>query len=129
MNEQYPEIKDRIQSTFIDTILIIVVLFILSSIMDRYESMPDWLRITMFAVPFFFYEPIFQTFGCTLGNLVMGIRVRRNSNPEKRINFFQAMIRYPVKVVLGGISLLTIGSDPKKRALHDLASGSVMIKL
>ena len=39
------------------------------------------------------------------------------------------MIRYPVKLLLGWISFLTINSNPKRRAIHDLASGSVMIKI
>lgn len=129
MDEQYPEIKDRIQATFIDTILIIVIMFIFSALIDKYENIPNWLRISMFVSLFFFYEPICQSLGFTLGNLVKGIRVRKNSNPSKRINIFQAIIRYPVKVFLGWISLLTIRSDYRKRAIHDLVSGSVMIKL
>src|SRR5687767_13113399 len=119
MDEQYPEIKDRIQATFIDTILIIVIMFIFSALIDKYENIPNWLRISMFVSLFFVYEPLCQSLGFTLGNLIKGIRVRKNSNPSKRINFFQAIIRYPVKVLLGWISLLTIGSDSKKRAIHD----------
>lgn len=129
MNEQYPEIKDRIQSTFIDTILLIVIMFIFSALIDKYENIPDWLRISIFVSLFFIYEPVCQSLGFTLGNLIKGIRVRKSSNPNKRINIFQAFIRYPVKVLLGWISLLTVGSDSKKRAIHNLVSGSVMIKL
>ena len=129
MEEKYPQLTERVQSTFIDLILIIVMMFVFASILDRYENVPDWIRILMFALLFIIYEPLFMTFGFTLGNYIKGIRVRKNSDSTKRINFFQAVIRYPIKIFLGWISFLTINSNPKRRAIHDLVSGSVMIKL
>lgn len=129
MAEKYPQLTERIQSTFIDTFLIIVLMFVFASILDRFDKVPDWVRITMFAGLFIAYEPFCMTFGSTLGNYIKGIRVRKNADPTKRINIFQAIIRYPIKVILGWISFLTINSNPKRRAIHDLASGSVMIKL
>jgi uncharacterized RDD family membrane protein YckC len=70
-----------------------------------------------------------MTLGCTLGNYIKGIRVRQISDTSKKINLIQALIRYPVKVMLGWFSFLTIGSNSKRRAIHDFAAGSVMIKL
>ena len=129
MEEKYPQLTDRIQSTFIDTILIVILMFVFASILDKFENVPDWVRMGMFAGLFIAYEPLCMTLGSTLGNYLKGIRVRKNSNSTKRINIFQAIIRYPVKVLLGWISFLTINSNPKRRAIHDLVSGSVMIKL
>jgi uncharacterized RDD family membrane protein YckC len=127
--EKYPQLTDRIQSTFIDTILVIVMMFVFASVLDRFENVPDWVRIAMFAALFIVYEPLCMTLGSTLGNYIKGIRVRKDSDSSKRINIFQAIIRYPIKVLLGWISFLTINSNPKRRAIHDLVSGSVMIKL
>jgi len=129
MDEKYPLLGDRVQSTFIDTILIVVLMFTFTSILDKFDSVPDWIRITMFVSLFIAYEPLCMTLGCTLGNYVKGIRVKQNSDSTQRINFFQAIIRYPIKVLLGWLSFITINSDPKRRAIHDLVSGSVMIKL
>jgi uncharacterized RDD family membrane protein YckC len=129
MEEKYPELGDRIQSTFIDTILIVILMFVFATILDKFENVPDWVRIMMFAALVIAYEPLCMTLGSTLGNYIKGIRVRKNSDSTKRINIFQAIIRYPIKVLLGWISFLTIHSNPKKRAIHDFASGSVMIKL
>ena len=129
MEEKYPQLTDRVQSTFIDTILIVILMFVFASILDKFENVPDWVRMGMFAGLFIAYEPLCMTLGSTLGNYLKGIRVRKNSNSTKRINIFQAIIRYPVKVLLGWISFLTINSNPKRRAIHDLVSGSVMIKL
>lgn len=127
--EKYPELTDRIQSTFIDTILLIVLMFLFANILDKFDNVPDWVRMLLFAGLFIAYEPVCMTFGCTLGNYLKGIRVRKQSNTQERINILQAMVRYPVKIFLGWISFLTIHSNPKRRAIHDLASGSVMIKL
>lgn len=129
MEEKYPQLSDRIQSTFIDTILIVVLMFVFANILDRFENVPEWVRILMFVGLFVAYEPICMTLGSTLGNYFKGIRVRKNSDSSKRINIIQAIIRYPVKVFLGWISFLTINSNPRRRAIHDLVSGSVMIKL
>lgn len=129
MTEQYPELKDRIQSTFIDAILLLVLMFIFAAIIDKFEHVPDWVRAAMFIGLFVVYEPLFMTLGCTLGNYIKGIRVRKVDDTSRKINIFQALVRYPIKFGLGWISFLTIGSNPKRRAIHDLAAGSVMIKL
>jgi uncharacterized RDD family membrane protein YckC len=129
MTEKYPQLTDRVQSTFIDTILIIVLMFGCTSILEKFDNVPDWVRIAMFAGLFLIYEPLCMTIGFTLGNFIKGIRVRKYSDSSKRINLFQAIVRYPVKVILGWISFLTINSNPKRRAIHDLISGSVMIKI
>ncbi|MFT3701535.1 MAG: RDD family protein [Agriterribacter sp.] len=129
MNEKYPELKERIQSSFIDFVLIIMLMFASVGILDKFDNVPDWIRIGLFIALFVAYEPLCMTIGCTLGNYLKGIRVRKDLDSTKRINIFQALVRYPVKIFLGWISFLTINSNPKRRAIHDLVSGSVMIKL
>jgi uncharacterized RDD family membrane protein YckC len=128
MEEKYPQLTDRIQSTFIDTLLIVVLMFVISSILSKFDNVPDWVRIILF-IGLFVYEPIFITFGCTLGNYLKKIRVRQNSDSTENINIFKAVLRYLFKLFLGWFSFLTINSNPKRRAIHDLVSGSVMIKL
>jgi len=128
MQKEYPYLGDRVQSTFIDTVLLIVLMFIFSAILDRYNQVPDWVRMAMFVGLFVIYEPVCMTFGCTVGNYVKGIRVRKVSDSSKRINILQAYLRYPVKVLLGWMSFLTINSNAQRRAIHDIVSGSVMVK-
>ncbi len=129
MEEKYPELKDRVQSTFIDTILIIALMFLFATILEKFENVPDWIRIVLFVGLFVVYEPVCTTFGCTLGNYLKGIRVRKDTDTTKRIAIFQALLRYPIKIFLGWISFLTIHGNPRRRAIHDLVSGSVMVKL
>ena len=129
MIEKYPQLTDRIQSSLIDMILIIILMFLFANILEKFDNVPDWVRIIMFVSLFIIYEPVCMALGCTLGNYIKGIRVRKYSDTTKRINLFQAVIRYPIKIILGWISFLTINSNPKRRAIHDLVSGSVMIQL
>lgn len=125
----YPQLADRIQSTFIDTVLVIILMFAAASIMDKFDNVPNWVRILVFIALFIVYEPLCMSLGSTLGNYLKGIRVRKESDPSKKANIIQALVRYPIKVLLGWISFLTIGANPQRRAIHDLASGTVMIKL
>jgi uncharacterized RDD family membrane protein YckC len=56
----------------------------------------------------------------------MGIRVRTVSKIE-RISLVQAYLRIVVKIFLGFISLFSIIFSEKKRAIHDFASGSIVV--
>lgn len=125
---EYPTLSDRIQSTFIDTTLIVILMFVFASILERYENVPDWIRIALFFGLWAVYEPLCTTLGFTVGNLVKGLRVRRHGNTTKRINIVQAFFRYVLKLSLGWVSFLTIHSNAEKRAIHDLAVSSVVIK-
>ena len=129
MEEKYPSLVERLQSTFIDTIIIIILMVCFSNVLDGFNNVPEWVRILLFAFLFVIYEPLFMTFGCTIGNYIKGIRVRKHEDIHQKINIGQSIIRYPIKFALGWISFLTINSNQRRRAIHDLASGSVMIKL
>jgi uncharacterized RDD family membrane protein YckC len=125
----YPTISDRIQSGFVDAVLIIVLMLVATSVLDRYEAAPDWIRIALFFGVWAVYEPLCTSLGCTLGNYMKGIRVRRSGNEAKRINFFAAFVRYGVKLFLGWISFVTMHFNPQRRAIHDYVAGSVMVKV
>ncbi len=125
---EYPTLSDRVQSTFIDTFFIIVMMFVFASILERFGEVPDWIRIVLFFGLWAVYEPLCTTLGFTIGNFAKGIRVRSFSNPKDKINFFQAFGRYVLKILLGFVSFLTIHFNNERRAIHDFAVGSVMIK-
>jgi uncharacterized RDD family membrane protein YckC len=127
-NKVYPSLSDRVQSNFIDVILIMVLMFVAAAALDKYDNAPDWIRIVLFFGLWAVYEPLCTTLGCTLGNYMKGIRVRRYTNESKRINFFAAFVRYCVKVLSGWISFIAIHFNPERRAIHDFAAGSVMVK-
>lgn len=129
MQEHYPELKERLQSTFIDTVFILMLMFSTASLLDSFNDVPDWVRFVLFIGLLFAYEPICMVFGCTVGNYFKKIRVRKYADSSRKLNILQAAVRYPVKVMLGWISFVTIHSNAQRRAIHDMAAGSVMIKL
>lgn len=129
MEDQYPSLLTRMQSTFIDTIFIIILMVVISPVLDHITNAPDWLRVFLFVFIFLLYEPVCQVYGCTIGNYIMRIRVKKFTNMQTRINLPYALLRYVVKMCLGWISFVTIHSTPQRRALHDMAAGSVMICL
>jgi uncharacterized RDD family membrane protein YckC len=104
-------------------------MFILSSVLENFENFSNAVRILLFFVLWALYEPLATSLGFTLGNYIAGIRVRNLKNISLRIDFFRSFLRFLVKVLLGWLSLITIFLNKERRALHDLASGSLMIKV
>lgn len=125
----YPTLIKRVQSIFIDTVFIVGLMFAFSAILSSFEYVPDWLRMAVFIMIWVVYEPLCITLGSTVGNYIIGLRVRNNKNINERIDILRAVVRYGLKVMLGWISFITIHSNDKKRAIHDLAVGSVMIQI
>ena len=64
----YPTLSDRVQSTFIDSILIIILMFVFAAVLERYENAPDWIRIALFFGIWGIYEPLCTSLGFTVGN-------------------------------------------------------------
>ena len=128
MEEKYPLILERIKAITIDTLMIILLMYVFSLVLEKFENVPDWVRVTLFLGLFVFYEPIFSTYGATLGNYVMNIRVRKISNSLKRINIFQGFIRYFFKALFGWFTFSSIFFSKRNRAIHDLIAGTITIK-
>lgn len=132
MEKRYPDLKTRIQSTFIDTMLMLGLMFLAATILDKInpsqEEEDGWIRGLIFIAIWGVYEPLAMTIGCTVGNYMMKIRVKRNSDNSKRINLLQAYARFVVKIALGWISFLTMHSNKERKAIHDFVAGSVMIE-
>lgn len=124
----YPELGDRYRSLTIDSIVIIALMFAAAYLFESWPSAPADARKSAFLLIWLGYEPMSTAFACTLGNYIMKIRVRRVGNESRRINILQAYVRYMVKLPLGWLSFLTMGGNPKRRAIHDLASGAVMVR-
>ena len=124
---EYPTLVKRYQSLFIDFLLTLIAMFGVVALLDRYSEIPGWVRFAALIFLWGIYEPLCIALGCTIGNYLMGIRVRRAGDETKRINILQAYIRFFIKFLLGWISFLSMHSNPQKRAIHDFAAGSVMI--
>jgi uncharacterized RDD family membrane protein YckC len=126
--DNYPGVFDRIKAIMTDGIVIVVYMFVASYIFSLFESVPDNARIIAFVFIFLLYDPIFTSlFGGTIGHMMLGIRVKRESDEQKNILFHKAILRYLVKVLLGWVSLLTVSGNKKRKAIHDFLVGSVVV--
>jgi uncharacterized RDD family membrane protein YckC len=126
--ENFPPMVKRFQSLIIDQVFIILCMVLFSQLLSNdSEDSTGALRGFLLFGLFLLYEPLCMAFGCTIGNYVSGIRVRRFDDERKRINLFSSYIRFVIKIMLGIISFFTVTSDKWKRAIHDKAAGSVMI--
>lgn len=123
----YPHLSTRVQSAFIDLLFIVLLMAIFGALLELFGEVPNAVRIGLFVFIWVLYEPLFIAFGCTVGNYIKGIRVRRVDNTRRRIPLHLALIRYIVKFFLGWISFITIHGNKERRAIHDLAAGSVMV--
>jgi uncharacterized RDD family membrane protein YckC len=123
----YPYLSDRVQALFIDTLLIVGAIFLISALLP--ENTADWVRIVCFIALWGMYEPVCNSLlGFTVGTYIKGLRVRMAHDPEKKINIFRSYIRSVIKYLLGWLSFITIHFNEERRAIHDLAAGSMMIK-
>lgn len=124
----YPSLGNRYKSMVIDGLILVGFMFVGGALMADAEGIPDWFRGLVFVLIFFLYEPLFVSFrGGTIGHFNNGLTVKQNKDTEKNIPLFAALVRAVIKIGLGWLSFLTMLSDPKKRAIHDFASGSIVV--
>lgn len=121
---------DRVKAMTVDTIIIILIMYLSSFIFESIGTVSAKVRMWLFLSLFVFYEPVFITLcGATVGNFVLKIRVRKFSNNQKNINILQSFLRYFFKILFGWFSFITFFTSKHRRAVHDYFGGSVMIKL
>ena len=107
--ENFPPLIKRFQSLIIDQVFIILCMVVFSQLLSNTnEESTGALRGFLLFGLFFLYEPFCMAFGCSIGNYVAGIRVRKFGEEEMRINIFQSYLRFIVKILLGIISFFTV---------------------
>ena len=126
---KYATLLNRVKAAIVDFLVLLGLGLVVSTILSKFVNVPDFVRVILFILIFILYDPIFtSTIGATLGHLFLGLRVRRSNNEDKRIIFPIAIVRFILKALLGWISLLTIAVIKKKKAIHDLVAGSVVLQ-
>lgn len=123
----FPSIRLRYVSSLIDACLMCVLALTIVYIYEEIGNVSNVTRgITVFII-LLLYEPLFVAFGCTFGQLITNIRVRRFYNPDARIGLRFALLRWVIKLSLGWISFITITLNKNRKGIHDIASSSVVI--
>jgi uncharacterized RDD family membrane protein YckC len=124
----YPGIIERVKASLIDYVVILIIMIFVGNLFAMFEEVSEGTRMIAFVLVFGFYDPLFTSLnGGTLGHSIIGIRVVKDDDSGKNISFPFAIVRYILKVLLGSISLLTISSSEKRRAIHDMAVNSLVV--
>lgn len=125
---KYVGVADRVKAVITDSVVMIGLIIALTYIFNSFDDVPEYAKMIAFSFVFILYDPLFTSFfGGTLGHLANGIRVRRSKNVNEKIMFHSAVIRFIFKALLGWLSLLTISGNEKKKAIHDIVVGSVVV--
>lgn len=130
MEIKHALLTDRVKAVVIDSIVIIGLLFAASEILAFFQDVSTYIKIIIFVFAFIIYEPLFVSmYGQTIGHSYSKIRVVKDDNAFKnKISFLTALGRYFIKAILGWISLITVSSNNKKQALHDLMEKSIVVR-
>jgi uncharacterized RDD family membrane protein YckC len=124
----YPGVSERVKAVTLDGITMIVLMCCTAYLFSLLDTVDDIYRISAFLFIFFLYDPLCTSFlGGTIGHMLVGIRVKKESDETKNINLFYAFFRYLAKALLGWLSLLFVSSNDKGRALHDYVGESVVV--
>jgi hypothetical protein len=122
----YPTLLRRVQTSFIDGMLVIFFWVLFFSWAETIGGLALPLKLLVLALGLS-YEPLMTSLSATLGQRLMGIRVRQHVSRSEAVSLPKAYLRLMMKVALGWLSYLTIHSNTERRAIHDMAVGSVML--
>jgi uncharacterized RDD family membrane protein YckC len=121
---RYPNLLRRYLASLIDGVVVFALLVLYMRDPPRHAHTQDVLYWPLLLLVL--YEPLFTRYLCTLGQLVMGIRVRSEPGGQ-RVPVWRAFIRLFVKYLLGILSFVFMPGHPQKRAIHDLAAGTIVV--
>ena len=124
----YPSILRRYLSSLIDAMFILVMMVLVGYSFQHDSDLAIKVRVGMLVFLFLIYEPLCTSKLCTIGQLLTDIRVRSN-DIKQNISLPKAYVRIIFKVLLGFISFFSILFSDRKRAIHDIVVGSVVIKV
>jgi uncharacterized RDD family membrane protein YckC len=113
-------------ATVIDMMFVLIVAIVLAYALNGVGATTLQYRLYTIGGFILLYEPLCTSKLCTIGQWIMGIRVRDYKKGVK-ISIPSAYVRIVIKIVLGFISFLTIPIDSAKRGIHDIVVGSIVI--
>lgn len=125
----YPPRVRRYCAAAVDSLVVLGGMMALGTLLGDVPSRRAPLRAALFVALWVGYEPVSTAYATTIGQRLFGFRVRRASDPARRIGLPAAWLWHAVKLAVGLLSFLTMGFTRRRRAIHDLVSGSVVIEV
>ena len=129
MDRRVPSLVRRYGAILIDGFFILFLMVLAGVAFQAVSDASATPRVVVFVLILFVYEPLLTSRLCTIGQRLTGVRVRRHDNSGEKIGILAAYVRFAVKILLGAISFLTLAFTKEKRAIHDLAAGSIMLQV
>ena len=123
----YPTLKERYLSTLIDLVVLAVFVVVLTVSLQGSGRAVTVIRVALGFLVIVNYEPVLTSKACTIGQAIVGIRVRSFRDRRQRVSLGRAYLRMIVKLVLGVYSFFAMGFNRERRAVHDFASGTVVL--
>ena len=127
----------RLVAYIIDVILLSIVVGVLATILGVDLMQPDietydpTLNLVSFVIGWLYFALMESSErGATVGKMVVGLRVV--SSNGQRLSFLNATGRYFAKIISAiilFIGFIMIGFTDKKRGLHDMIAGTLVIKV
>lgn len=124
-----PSIKRRYVSSLVDICVMFLLALILAYIYEEIGNVQGFVRGISMGFIVLIYEPLMVSIGCTFGQLITNIRVRKFYNPDKKLHFINAMMRTITKMLLGWLSFITITLNKNRKGIHDYASSSIVVSM
>lgn len=124
----FPGLFTRVKAAFVDSFLVFILIMLASEVLSDFEQVATWVRVLVFIFIFVLYEPLFiSAFGMTIGHNLMKINVQKDRLEGGKINIILAILRFIIKYTLGWVSLVTIMGNEKRKAIHDMATNTIVI--
>ena len=127
----------RVVAYIIDAILLSIVVGVLASLLGFNLMETDWERydptinLLSFVIGWLYFALMESSErGATLGKMALGLRVVTSDG--QRLSFMNATGRYFAKIISAiilFIGFIMIGFTDKKRGLHDMIAGTLVIKV
>jgi uncharacterized RDD family membrane protein YckC len=120
----YPNLLRRYVASLIDGGLVFGAFLFYMRDPLRYAQSQDAIYWPLLLL--LLYEPLLTRYACTIGQLLTGIRVRSEPGGE-RVPVWRLFVRLLVKFLLGILSFIFMPAHSKKRAIHDIAAGTIVV--
>jgi uncharacterized RDD family membrane protein YckC len=120
----YPNLLRRYVASLVDLAVIITAIYWCAKLPFYRPDSALGTAVCLAVVAI--YEPLLTAYACTLGQALMRFRIR-TADLQKRPGMARAYIRVSVKYALGLLSFLTLPARRDRRAVHDLAAGTIVI--
>jgi hypothetical protein len=97
---RYPTLVSRYKALLIDGLLILFSLVIIMVIVQD-SQLRTPIMVSSVLILLLTYEQVLTTYSKTVGQRLIGIKVRKHGDPEKRITLLNAYLRWFIKALLG----------------------------